>query len=534
MTLHPMTHEGEKRIRLTFELTDDNLKRLKQLPEAVWSESSKTWHIPYHKEIYHRLKILFPELTIEKEPHPSPVNEPIRNQPSTPIGSPVKIKVIGRNIYLTLKKNDADTRMISNIKYSRWDKQNFRWAVPNYPGNLELLQNYFKDRITEMTIDDAIQLHLKNDMEVTIQKDEVMVQRTKDERMKIYFGFNSELIKKIKTFPYIRWNTSCKCWTIPYSEKYFIELRDCISGLHLKLIYQEEAKKEGQPKKNIPDQQKKFCPKEYELKLKELRYSPQTIKVYKNTFEEFINFYHSKSLENITEDEIVKFLQYLVIDRNVSTSLQNQAINSIKFFYEKVLQGPRKTYTIDRPKKEKTLPMVLNEEDVSKLIKSITNIKHKAIVMLIYSAGLRLNEVLHLKTVDIDSVRMQVRVEQSKGRKDRYTLLSKKCLEILRVYFKEYRPKDYLFEGSKGGQYSERSVQNIVKAAAKKAGIKKKTSVHTLRHSFATHLLENGTDLRYIQSLLGHESSRTTEIYTHVTTKGFDQIRSPLDKLDIN
>ncbi len=153
--------------------------------------------------------------------------------------------------------------------------------------------------------------------------------------------------------------------------------------------------------------------------------------------------------------------------------------------------------------------------------------------MTIYSGGLRISELINLKIKDIDSNRMQIRISQSKGKKDRYTLLSKKTLITLRHYFKEYKPKEWLFEGEGGGQYAERSIQNIFKKAVLKANIKKKSSVHSLRHSFATHLLENGTDLRYIQSLLGHSSSKTTEIYTHITTKGFDKIENPLDKLEI-
>ena len=178
------------------------------------------------------------------------------------------------------------------------------------------------------------------------------------------------------------------------------------------------------------------------------------------------------------------------------------------------------------------MPEVLSEEEFVSVIQKIDNIKHKAIVLLIYSAGLRLSEVVNLRIKDIDSKRMKVFVQQAKGRKDRYTLLSKKVLPILRDYFKEYKPKDWLFEGAKGQRYSVSSVQSIVKAAYERAGIKKKVSTHTLRHSFGTHLLENGTDLRYIQSLMGHESSKTTELYTHITTKGFDQIQNPLDKLD--
>ena len=185
------------------------------------------------------------------------------------------------------------------------------------------------------------------------------------------------------------------------------------------------------------------------------------------------------------------------------------------------------------PKKEKTLPVVMSEEETIRVLRAIENVKHKAILMTIYSAGLRISECINLKIKDIDSKRMQIRIEQSKGKRDRYTILSEKTLIILRTYFMEYKPKDYLFEGQKGGAYSSRSIQNIFKAAVLKAKIQKEVTVHTLRHSFATHLLENGTSLRYIQSLLGHSSSKTTEVYTHITTKGMEQLKSPMDLLDI-
>jgi integrase/recombinase XerD len=198
------------------------------------------------------------------------------------------------------------------------------------------------------------------------------------------------------------------------------------------------------------------------------------------------------------------------------------------------LGGQRKFYFIDRPNKEKTLPSVLSTQEVIDILKQTENIKHKAILMTIYSAGLRISESINLKFKDIDSDRMQIRVEQGKGKVDRYSLLSEKTLIILREYYKQYRPTVWLFEGvKKGEQYSTRSIQQIFQDAVRNAGITKDVSVHTLRHSFATHLLENGTDLRYIQSLLGHANSKTTEIYTYITTKGFDQIKSPLDMLVI-
>jgi integrase/recombinase XerD len=177
--------------------------------------------------------------------------------------------------------------------------------------------------------------------------------------------------------------------------------------------------------------------------------------------------------------------------------------------------------------------IVLNQEEVGKLFKVTGNIKHKAVLMIAYSAGLRLGEIINVKLTDIDSTRMQIRIEQAKGKRDRYSLLSVKLIEVLKEYFVVYKPKFWLFEGAAGGKYSTASIQAIMKDSLKKSGIAKKVSIHSLRHSFATHLLENGTDLRYIQDLLGHSSSKTTEIYTHITTKGFDQIKSPFDMLDI-
>lgn len=200
---------------------------------------------------------------------------------------------------------------------------------------------------------------------------------------------------------------------------------------------------------------------------------------------------------------------------------------------EKVLGRPLRTYYVQRPKKERVLPNVLSEEEVATILKCAENLKHKAMLSLIYSSGLRLGELINLTIHDIDSKRMLIIIKQGKGKKDRVSLLSVKVLEILREYFKKYKPKDYLFEGQFGEQYSPTSVQKVFKIAKQKAGIKKKATVHTLRHSFATHLLEHGTDLRYIQSLLGHQSPKTTEIYTHITKRGLDKIKSPFDNLDL-
>lgn len=247
-------------------------------------------------------------------------------------------------------------------------------------------------------------------------------------------------------------------------------------------------------------------------------------------FETFLNYYHDFDPIKLNENDIRNYLGYLVRGKR-SNSYINQSINAIKFYYEVVKGMPNRFYDIERPIKEEKLPIVLSKKEVSSMLSHLPNIKHKCIVSLLYSAGLRLGELLSLKVVDIDSERMLIRVAGAKGNKDRYTILSQYLLNNLRSYYRMYKPKDLLFEGLNGYKYSDTSVRRIVKRAARRSGIKKNVSPHTLRHSFATHLLEDGTDLRYIQTLLGHNSSRTTEIYTHVATNIVKGIKSPLDTL---
>jgi len=281
-------------------------------------------------------------------------------------------------------------------------------------------------------------------------------------------------------------------------------------------------------RKRKPIPEYRLCPEEYLLKLELKRYANSTVRTYVSFFEMFINHFKEKELNTIDESDIRAFLQTL-IHRNVSNSYLNQAINAIKFYYEVVLGMPNRFYEIERPRKESKLPKVISKEEILAIIENTNNIKHRCIVELLYGSGLRRGELLNLKITDVDSKRMLIRVEGGKGKKDRLTLLSKSALEDLRVYFKEWKPQEYLFEGRKASQYGAESVLNIVKRAAEKAGIRETVTPHVLRHSFATHLLESGVDLRQIQVLLGHGSSKTTEIYTHVATNTFKDIKNPLD-----
>ncbi|MCX7735881.1 MAG: site-specific integrase [Candidatus Kapabacteria bacterium] len=259
------------------------------------------------------------------------------------------------------------------------------------------------------------------------------------------------------------------------------------------------------------------------------RYSYKTIRTYRNAINVFLSAFPGFNPDLISQKEIEEFINKKVTVDNISQSYQKILVGAIKFFLNDMLRKNFKLNYLMPSRHEHKLPSYLTKEEISLIINSIDNLKHKAIISTIYGAGLRLGELLQLKIADIDSNRMLIRITQGKGKRDRFVMLSVKLLNLLREYYKVYQPKRYLFEGQKGGQYSPRSVQAILKIAIKKAKITKYATIHTLRHSFATHLIENGTDIRYVQELLGHKSIRTTQIYTHITDVSKSNIKSPLD-----
>lgn len=266
--------------------------------------------------------------------------------------------------------------------------------------------------------------------------------------------------------------------------------------------------------------------------LRSRRYSENTIKTYTDAIRVFLSFFPHKKIEEIDNNDVIVFNNEYILQKKLSASYQNQMVNAIKLFYRTIWKKQIETDLIHRPKRRKTLPNVLGKEEIKAILESHGNLKHRAMLSLIYACGLRRSELLNLKPTDIDSKRGVLLIKQAKGRKDRITPIPGKLVELLRDYYKAYRPLTWLFEGQKKGvRYSEKSLENVLKQALVKAGIKRPATLHWLRHSYATHLLENGTDLRYIQELLGHSSSRTTEIYTHVSTKSLQRIKSPFEDL---
>ncbi|MGB0888599.1 MAG: site-specific tyrosine recombinase/integron integrase [Vicingaceae bacterium] len=346
----------------------------------------------------------------------------------------------------------------------------------------------------------------------------------------------------IKGLPEVKWSNKFGMAFIPHTQQNLDLIFNDFRGVAWinsgSFFYQQNQSKGNKSNslahyqlRNLPKGYR-ACPNEYLRKLELKQYALSTCKTYINLFEVFINYFKHWELTHIDEEQIRNYLQQLV-HQGKSHSHINQVINSIKFYYEIVLEMPNRFYSIERPIRKETLPKVISLEEVAELIKHTNNIKHRCIVSLLYSSGLRRGELLNLKLTDIDSKRMVIKVINGKGGKDRLTILSKTVLEDLREYFKVWQPKTYLFEGPTGKKYSGNSVSNIINNAAKRAKLKRKITPHMLRHSFATHLLEAGTDIRYIQTILGHSSTQTTEIYTQVAINNIKIIKSPIEMLNL-
>lgn len=353
--------------------------------------------------------------------------------------------------------------------------------------------------------------------------------------VKIEFAYNRELINELKARTNARWSANMNCWYIPQNN---FNLGEFFTAMKpVAWIDYSAVKNNSEPlnKKKQSNQKKSnrnkniILPTGYLEKLEQERYSENTIKIYTHYFKAFVAEFSNKELPKITKEEINAYILRLIQEKDISPSQQNQRINAIKFYYEKVLGRKSEYYDIGRPRKERKLPDVLSKEEIAAMIKSTENKKHKFLIALIYSCGLRRSEAINLKTEEIDLKRMQVKIRGAKGKKDRYVPLAKKTFVYLNEYYKNEEPKIFVFEVKPGRKYSATSVYNVIKKTAKDAGIRKRVYPHILRHSFATHNLEQGMDLRFIQELLGHESSKTTEIYTHVSQKDLQKFKNPFD-----
>ncbi|MFN8296292.1 MAG: tyrosine-type recombinase/integrase [Chitinophagales bacterium] len=334
----------------------------------------------------------------------------------------------------------------------------------------------------------------------------------------IKFPYNKDLIERVKKLVGVKWSHSKKAWyvldTQAYREKFDLEDKPIGKNAITK----------------IHDINKTAYQKYIEL-LYLLGYSKTTIKTYSVEFAQLLYLLKEKDVSLLSTEQIKSYLLYCLQVLKLSENQVHSRINAIKFYFERVLKQPKIVMEIPRPQKPLLLPKVIAIDDIANMIKQTENLKHKTLLMLVYGMGLRVSEIINLEINNIDSKRMQIHIQGAKGKKDRYANLPEVALLYLREYYKEYKPKKYLFEGQHGERYSIRSAQQVFKQSLKRANIHKSIGIHGLRHSFATHLLEQGTDISYIQQLLGHNDIKTTLIYTHVSKKEMKAIKSPLDNI---
>ena len=336
----------------------------------------------------------------------------------------------------------------------------------------------------------------------------------------IRFQYDQSLVNEVKMISGRKWSQTLKSWYVPDTQENRTRL-----GLPMSA---------GLPSKmELPKVSEINKPALNALREKIILkgYSKNTQRTYYYEFAQFLYLLGNHDVNSMDEKRIRSYFLYCAEKLQMTESQINSRYNTIKFYFEQVLGRDKFCINLPRPKMPSKLPKHISVRDIKRLFDAITNTKHLLMLKLCYGMGLRVSEISNLKVSDIDSGNMQVLITLGKGKKDRYVNLPESILNDLRSYYKEYRPKKYLFEGQTGGKYSIRSIQHVFKNAMNKAKINKDVGIHGLRHSFATHLLENGTDISYIQHLLGHSSIKTTMIYARVAQKNVKNVKSPLDNL---
>lgn len=333
----------------------------------------------------------------------------------------------------------------------------------------------------------------------------------------IRFPKDALLLAQVKALAKPAWSASHKAWYVADNAH-----NRSVFGLPEKIIGKQAFSQIHAI--NLPAMQR------FQENMRLRALSPNTLRTYSLEFAQLLYILKNHLVDDLGPERLRSYFLYCIDTLKLSENHLHSRINAVKFYFEQVLKREKFFMDIPRPKKPSLLPKVLDKSDVLHMLAETVNIKHRVMLKLCYGMGLRVSEVVGLRITHIDSKRMQVLVQQSKGKKDRYVNLPHSVLEEMRDYFKEYKPKDYLFEGAMGDKYSVRSVQAVFKTAMRKANINKQVGIHSLRHSYATHLMEQGTDIQFIQRLLGHNDIKTTLIYTHVADKSLRHVKSPLDE----
>ena len=345
-----------------------------------------------------------------------------------------------------------------------------------------------------------------------------LIRHQKKDVILIQFDFDKTINERVKMLVGAKWSNTLKCWYV-------------IDNAHYRNLFKIQNKTIGNETLNCVSAENQLALNRMVEQLQLKAYSPNTLKTYKNEFAQLLHVLKDKNVNDLDAERLRSYFLYCTNTLKLSENTLHSRINAVKFYFEQVLKREKFFFEIPRPKKPQILPKVINPQDIKKLFEVTTNPKHLMMLKLCYGLGLRVGEIVSLKVTDIDSKNMQVFIERAKGKKDRYINLPETVLVPLRAYYVAYKPKKYLFEGQYGDQYSTRSAQQVFKNALEKAKINKVVGIHGLRHSFATHLLESGTDIKFIQELMGHNDIKTTLRYLHVSEKSIRKIKSPLDAI---
>jgi integrase/recombinase XerD len=463
-----INHRNEERIKLEFSYDLESAQRIRKIKGAAWSQSLKCWHIPFTNQAFKDALYNFPTMEFETEAFSDFLPESVKHKSA--------------ESNLSYRKR----LLISPVEINRERMLCIR------PGNDEELKY------------------------ITQQLPGCSWSKPWDGWLIPNNPSNLRLVFKV--FKGIAWVDASDVFMQDLRAHMWIS-RNPVSVVKQDLLPQMSQENEENIQRFI-----KW--------LRSARYSDRTVKTYSDSLRIFFRYLDNKLPDNISNNDLIEFNNQYILKNALSASFQNQVINAIKLFFRKIENRSLDVEAIQRPRREHKLPNVLSKEEVKAIIDSQTNLKHRTMLSLIYACGLRRSELLNLNPCDIDSRRHFLIIKNAKGKKDRVIPISDKIIEMLRTYYTAYKPKTWLFEGQyTDTPYSEQSLQSVLKQSIEKAGIKKPVTLHWLRHSYATHLLEAGTDLRYIQELLGHKSSKTTEIYTHVSEKSLQKIKSPFDDL---
>lgn len=560
ITLKCVEHRGSQRLAVSFAYDQAYIDRIKQVPGRRWSETMRCWHIPVEEQALQVFRAAFPFVALppigEFRTGFTPDQPDKADVQTTPAAAGSEqahkagissqkgiesIELIGGRFAIRMRYTKEGVAFMKSLVRSFWQEEDKVWVCQFSEANLKDLQAYCSYWSEEEYAKLAELLEVRNAKE-SQKTMAVWPLKGNQEWLRVWIpNHTSEAIARIKRVSGRRYSRANGCWLIPNNQQLLEGLSEEMQAIGVEVEVRGKVLNVPLKRKSWPERQSHLLDKldgpmaalvkEYTDFLIGMRYSWQTVKTYTSFFRRFAEVFGVGELPNLEYASIQGYFNELAKE-DISLSTLNQYINAVKFYYERVLNRPRKVYAVNRPRKQDRLPKVLSKGEVKRIFKQLHNLKHRLMVYFAYSSGLRLSEVCYLKPEDVDLDRLQVFINNSKGGKDRVVHLGEEMICLFAEYIQKYKPKEWLFEGQQGGEpYSPRSLQAVFRRAKEKAGIDKQATFHTLRHSYATHLLETGTDVRLIQELLGHSDIKTTLLYTHVSKRSLMSVRSPLDSL---